>query len=364
MGVRESITVYYSSRVNKVKEYLEKKGLDGFLITDIYNVRYLTGFSGSSAFLLLTTKKNIFITDFRYKEQTEKEIRGWDFFIQREGMVKVIKNLSRKIGINKLGFESSVSYDVFAELSRDVNLKVIKNLVERLREIKDRHEIGSIRKAIRRAESAFLEVKPYIKRGTRERSFALRLEERLKKNGCGHLPFDVIVASGPNSVMPHARATERKFTDGDLIIIDWGGESDGYFSDMTRTLLIDKGNNIPKKKEIYQIVLEANKRAAALVAPGMESQEIDGSARNFIRKSGYGDFFEHGTGHGVGLQVHESPRITRKGKEILKENMVFAIEPGIYLPGIGGVRIEDMVRATPNGSETMTVLSKKLYIIR
>jgi Xaa-Pro aminopeptidase len=360
----QSFASHYTSRLNRVKESLKRKKIDGFLVTDIHNVRYLTGFTGSSAFLLITKEEHIFITDFRYKEQAEKEVHGWDFFIQREGMIRVIKNLSRKTGINSLGFESSVSYDVFAALSRDINLEAVKSLVERLRQIKDIHEINSIREAIRRAESAFLEAKPYIRRGARERSLALRLEDRLKKKGCRNLPFDVIVASGPNSAMPHAKPTERKFTDGDLIIIDWGGESDGYFSDMTRTLLIDKGNNISQKKEIYQIVLEANKKATKLVAPGTESQQIDSSARNFIKKSGYGDFFEHGTGHGVGLQVHELPRITRKGRETLKQNMIFTIEPGIYVPGVGGVRIEDMVLVTVDGSEVLTALPKELENIR
>jgi Xaa-Pro aminopeptidase len=364
MDVRKILAVHYPLRVNKVKESLNKKGFDGFLVTDIYNVRYLTGFSGSSAFLLITRGKNIFITDFRYKEQAEKEVHGWDFFVQKEGMVTVIKNLSRKIGINKLGFESSVSYDVFAALSRDINCKASKSLIERLRQIKDIHEIISIREAIRRAESAFLEVKPYIRQGVREQSLALRLEERLKKKGCRRIPFDIIVASGPNSSMPHAKPSERKFMKGDLIIIDWGGESDGYFSDMTRTLLINKGNNIAKKKEIYQIVLEANKKTIKFIAPGKESQEIDSSARNVIKTSGYSDFFEHGTGHGVGLQVHELPRITRKGRETVKENMVFTIEPGIYLPGIGGVRIEDMVRAKPDGCDILTAIPKDLEIIR
>jgi Xaa-Pro aminopeptidase len=198
----------------------------------------------------------------------------------------------------------------------------------------------------------------------RERSIALRLEEKLKKKGCRYIPFDVIVASGPNSAMPHAKPTERKLRNGDLVIIDWGGEADGYFSDMTRTLLIDKGNDINKKKEIYHIVLEANKRALSLVSPGTKSKEIDSSARNFIKKSGYGEFFGHGTGHGVGLQIHELPQITWNRREIMKENMVFTIEPGIYLPGVGGVRIEDMVIVKPDGSKVLTRLPKELEIIR
>jgi len=361
--IQSSIT-HYTSRVDRVKESFKRKGVDGFLVTDIYNIRYLTGFSGSSASLLITKKENIFITDFRYKEQAEKEAQGWEFFIQKERVTKIVKNLSRKIGIRRLGFESSVSYNFFANLSGDLNLKTMKDLVERLRERKDAHEIASIKEAIRRAESAFLEVKPYIKEGLRETSLALRLEERLKKKGCRHLPFEVIVASGPNSAMPHAKPTEKKFASGDLIIIDWCGDADGYFSDMTRTLFIDKGNDISKKKEIYQIVLEANRKAIRHVAPGRTAQEIDGSARNFIKKSRYGDFFEHGTGHGVGLQVHELPRITRNGREIIKEDMVFTVEPGIYLPGIGGVRIEDMVQVKPDGCEVLTSLQKELEIIR
>ncbi len=361
--IQSSIT-HYSSRLDKLKKSLRRKSIDGFLVSDMHNIRYLTGFSGSSALLLITKKENIFVTDFRYKEQAEREIEGWDILIEKRRMIKAIKDLSRRIGIKELGFESSVSYDFFRKLSRDLNLKAFKGLVERLREIKDSHEMRSIREAIRRAETAFLEVRPYIKQGVRERSIALRLEERLKKKGCRHLPFEIIVASGPNSAMPHAKPTERKFMNGDLIIVDWGGEADGYFSDMTRTLLIDKGNDINKKKDIYQIVLEANKRAISLVSPGIKSQEVDSSARDFIKKAGYGEFFGHGTGHGVGLQVHELPRITQNTREIMKENMVFTIEPGIYLPGVGGVRIEDMIMVTPDGSEPLTTLAKKLDIIR
>lgn len=354
---------HYASRVLRIRESLKRKGVDGFLVTDINNIRYLTGFSGSSALLFITKGENVFVTDFRYKEQTEREVKGWDILIEKRGLIKAIKDLSQRIGIKKLGLESSVSYDFFRRLSWDLNLKAFKGFVERLREIKDAFEINSIREAVRRAEAAFLEVRPYIKQGVRERAIALRLEERLKKKGCRHIPFDVIVASGPNSVMPHARPTERKFNTGDFIIIDWGGEADGYFSDMTRTLLI-KGENFNKKKAIYQLVLEANKRAISKILPGVKSKDIDLSARNVIQKAGYGEFFGHGTGHGVGLQVHELPRITRNRKKIIKENMVFTIEPGIYLPGVGGVRIEDMVMVKPDGSEVLTALPKEFDIIR
>ena len=354
---------HYFSRLTLLRESFKRKGIDGFLVTEIHNIRYLTGFTGSSALLLITKKENIFVTDFRYQEQAEKEILVWDIHIARGGMIKAAKNLYRKMGIKRSGFESSVSYEFFRRLSENLNLKACKGLIEKLREIKDADEINLIKEAVSRAETAFQEARPYIREGIKEKAIACRLEERLKKRGCRHIPFEVIVASGPNSAMPHARPTEKKLNKGDLVIIDWGGEADGYFSDMTRTLLIE-GKNINKKKEIYQLVLEANNRAIAHVSLGIESNKVDGSARDVINKAGYGKFFGHGTGHGIGLQVHELPRITRNVKEVIKENMVFTIEPGIYLPGIGGVRIEDMVLVKSDGSEVLTRLPKKLEIIR
>jgi Xaa-Pro aminopeptidase len=354
---------YYLSRLTLLRESLKRKGIDSFLITEVHNVRYVTGFTGSSGLLLITKKENIFVTDSRYQEQAEKETQGWDIHIAKGGMIKSVKNLSRKMGIRRLGFESTVSYEFFKRLSENLNLKACKVLIEKLREIKDADEINLIKEAVRRAETAFQEIGPYIKQGIRERAIALRLEERLKKGGCKKIPFETIVASGSNSAMPHARPTEKKLNKGDLVIIDWGGEADGYFSDITRTLLID-GKNINKKKEIYYIVLEANKRGIAHVSQGIESSKVDGAVRNVINKADYGKFFGHGTGHGIGLQVHELPRITQNVKEVIKENMVFTIEPGIYLPGIGGVRIEDIIMVRPIGSEVLTRLPKQLEIIR
>ncbi len=356
--------IHYSSRVAVMRGTLKRRGVDGFLVTDIHNIRYLTGFSGSSSLILITGGKNIFVTDFRYKEQVDKEIKDWDIILERQEMVTTIKKLSRKIGIKKIGIESSVSYEFFRKLSRYLNLKSFKGLIERLRAVKDSGEMHLIKEAVKRAESAFLEVRPYIKQGIKERAIALRLEESLKKKGCRRIPFDIIVASGPNSAMPHARPTERKLTEGDLVILDWGGEADGYFSDMTRTFLLGKGNNINKKKKIYKSVLGANQRAISIVSSGTDSKVLDSSAREVIKKAGYGEFFGHGTGHGIGLQVHELPRISWSKKEIIQENMVFTIEPGVYLPGIGGVRIEDIVVVKAGGHEVLTTLPKKLEIIK
>ena len=355
--------LFYQSRLADLKKSLKKKRVDSLLVTDIHNVRYLSNFSGSSAFLFITRKDNIFVTDFRYKEQSEIEVRGWDMVIEKGNRIKVIQGLYQKTRVTKLGIESSVTYEFFRRLSnKNLCLHAIEGLIEKLREIKDTQEIHSIKEAVMRAEYAFLDVKPYIRPGIREYAIALRLEERLKKRGCSRIPFDIIVASGMNSAMPHAQPTEKKLNMGDLVIIDWGGEADGYFSDMTRTLLM-RGENISKKKKIYQLVLEANKKALSQILPEARAKDIDSSARNVIKTADYGKFFGHGTGHGVGLQVHESPRITWNNRCIIKENMVFTIEPGIYVPGLGGVRIEDMVVVRQDGYEVLTSLSKKLEII-
>lgn len=348
---------------------IEKK-IDGFLITNIINIRYCSGFRGSSASILLTKKKNFFLTDFRYKENVEKELAGggeprieWDVLIDKDSRLKTIKRLCRGLNIKNLGFESSVSYEFFKSLSMSgIRLKPLRDTIENLRAVKDREEIPLLMEAIRRAETAFLDVKPYIRQGRKEKEIAIMIEERLKKRGCNHTPFDIIVASGVNSAMPHARATDRKLSAGDFVIIDWGGEAEGYFSDMTRTLLL-KGSNISKKREIYDTALRANRASISTVMPGVEARVIDKSARDIIKKAGYGGFFGHGTGHGVGLEVHESPHITWTKKEVIRQNMIFTIEPGIYIPGLGGVRIEDMVLVKEKGCEVLTKLPRKLEIV-
>lgn len=361
------------SRLSAIRKSFEKKGVQGILITTIVNVRYLSGFRGSSGFLLIANDRNIFVTDFRYEEQAHRELgeRGveWEISIERGDRFKTIKRLLADIGIHTLGFESSIPYEFFEGLSRyGARLKPLRETVEKERAVKDPEEIRCVREAVRRAEGAFLDVRRRISRGRREREIASMLEERLRKRGCNRMPFDIIVASGPNSAMPHARATERKLSPGDLVVIDWGGEAEGYYADMTRTFLV--GGTVParrgetaKKKEIHRRVLEANKKAISSVRPGIESREIDGAARDSIKAAGYEKFFGHGTGHGVGLDVHELPHVSWKRSAPVKENMIFTVEPGIYLEGLGGVRIEDMVLVKPEGPEVLTKLPRSLEVI-
>jgi Xaa-Pro aminopeptidase len=267
-------------------------------------------------------------------------------------------------GIKKLGFEeNSISYGFYKKLiKKKVSLKPLANMVESLRIIKSSGELSYIQRAIKRAERAFRKLLPSIKAGETEQKLALKFEELLKQYGCKLLPFEVIVASGPMSALPHARPTNRRLKKGDLVVIDWGGECEGYFSDMTRTLLL-KGRNISRQKEIYDNVLEAQKRAIEKVKAGITAAGIDAAARDSIDGKGFGDFFGHGTGHGVGLAVHEKPAVSWRSKDLISENMVFTIEPGIYLPGFGGVRIEDMVVVRKNSAELLTSLPKKLKII-
>lgn len=289
--------------------------------------------------------------------------KNWEVFIYKEGLLMAIYKLLKDIKIKKIAVESSVTYEFYSSLLREgLNVIPLSSMVEDLRTIKDEEEIRLIRESIKRAEDAFNSVLPYIKPGVREIEIAWRLEEAMKRAGSRRLPFDIIVASGPNSSMPHAKASERRLSKGDLVIIDWGGEAGGYFSDMTRTLLIN-GGETSKKIEIYEAVLTANREAIRGIRPNIKAGKVDEIARKIIKKRGFGDYFGHGTGHGVGLDVHERPSISPSSKDKLKPGMVFTIEPGIYVPGFGGVRIEDMVCVNSDGSITLTGLSKELKII-
>ncbi len=347
-----------------LRKQLNTQKVDAILITDLINVRYLTGFTGSSGYAVITKKHAVFVTDFRYEEQSVHEVRGFSIKIEHTKRSREIRNICDVYGIKTLGFEEhDLTYGFYRKLvKRKIKLRPLANSVESLRMIKSPKELACIRASIRRAETAFKKLAPYIKAGTTERKLALKLEELLKKQGCKTLPFEVIVASGPMSALPHAAPTDRKIKKGDLIVIDWGGEYDGYCSDMTRTVLM-KGANVSKQREIYYNVYEAQKRALEAVRSGIRSADIDAAARNYIDKAGFADFFGHGTGHGVGLAVHEKPVVSWRNKDQVKENMVFTIEPGIYLPGFGGVRIEDMVIVRKNRAEILTSLPKKLKCI-
>ncbi len=352
-----------TSRVERLKRDIIKNSNVAFLITNLKNIRYLTGFTGSSGFLLLSDKRDAFFTDFRYKEQSDREVSGFDVVITKGDSIRFIKNYIKKLGIKRVVPEDTISYRTYKALSTTLQPAPMKEIVEKLRALKDKEELANIEEAVSRAERAFLETKPYIKAGNSERSIALRLEENMRQLGVYKPAFDTIVASGKNSALPHAGHTDKKLESGDFVIIDWGAEYNGYFSDMTRTFILH-GEEVGKKKDIYETVRKANREAAAGVTQGVSMKQIDSFARDIIKKAGYGDYFGHATGHGVGMDVHEIPHVSERGSKTYAEvGMVFTIEPGIYIPDVGGVRIEDMVMVKEKKAKILTSLSRKLEIL-
>ncbi len=348
-----------------LKKRLPELGVDGIMITDINNLRYITGFTGSSGFLILTKKHSIFVTDFRYQEQAKREVKGFSIKIETGERTDTVKRLVEKYEIKKLGFEDhSINYHTFKKLlGKNIKLKALTNIVENLRLIKSLKELSYIKTAIQRAENAFRKLQPIIKVGATEQKLAIKLGGLLKEEGCKKVPFGVIVASGQMSAFPHAKPTNRVIKKGDFILFDWGGECEGYYSDMTRMIAI-KGKHLKKQLEMYSIVFDAQSKAIEAVKPGTKSSVIDAAAREFIKQRGYNGYFGHGTGHGIGLAVHEKPVISWQNKDTVEAGMVFTIEPGVYLPDFGGVRIEDIVSVRKDGAEVLTTLPRKLKIIK
>ncbi|MBF0558812.1 MAG: aminopeptidase P family protein [Nitrospirae bacterium] len=351
-------------RIKSLQHILRRKRIDALFVGAIKNIRYLSGFTGSSAFMLVTRDRGLFFTDFRYQQQSAEEVQGCEIGIEKGKRLSLVRRLVKSLGITRLGFETSLSYDFYYQLcGLHVTLAPAPNLVENLRRAKDAIEIKALTRAIERAETAFLKIKPFIRTGVRERAISLRLEEQLKREGCKHAAFDIIVASGENSAKPHAQPTEKKIEKGDFVTVDWGGEADGYYSDMTRTFLM-AGSGLDEKIKIYGIVDKARQKAIDKVGPGVRTGEVDRAARDTIKKAGYGAFFGHGTGHGVGLDVHEAPRVSLTAGDRITDGFVFTVEPGIYVPELGGVRIEDMVTLKGRKCIIMTSLGRELEIIK
>jgi Xaa-Pro aminopeptidase len=347
-------------RLGLVAAELSKRDLAYLIVSNIANVRYLSGFSGSTAWLLAGREKSSLITDFRYKEQAEGEVfRGIEVKIDTRDALTVVCDLASGLK-GKVGFESgSLTYAAFEKLRAALGgLVPVEGLVEELRKTKDENEIASISKAAEIADAVFKEIVGEIRVGLSEVDVAARLDFLLRKKSSEVPAFKTIVASGPHASLPHATPTTRIIRSGDLVKMDFGAIWDGYCSDITRTVVMGKASD--KVKEVYAIVLEAQERAIAGVRAGVACNEVDKLARDHIEGKGYGENFGHGLGHGVGLEVHEGPRLSKKNEEILKVGNVVTVEPGIYIPGWGGVRIEDMVVAREEGCDVLTSADKRL----
>ncbi len=348
------------NRIKKLQQRMKADNINTLLVTKRENVRYLTGFSGSAGSVLVAAGRPCLITDFRYKLQAHRETESASILIQKTGFPAALGEAARREEVDTLWFdESSLTIEALRKLRKQgLKLKGHRDLVGELRQRKDKSEMASIRKAIRRAEESFRELKRHVRPGAPERVLALTLELLMKEKGARKTAFDTIVASGPNGAMPHASVTDRRIKKGDLVTFDFGAEADGYFCDITRTLCV--GRPTARQREIHSLVLKAQAAAIRGVRPGVSCKSVDDAARDTIKGAGHGPHFGHGTGHGIGLMVHESPSVSPLSRDRVEQDMVFTVEPGVYIPGWGGVRIEDMVAVTENGARFLTTLPRDL----
>jgi Xaa-Pro aminopeptidase len=353
-------------RINKVQEKLKQESLDAFLVTTITNVRYLSGYSGSNGLLVITPQKSFFLTDFRYWEQAKKEVRGSKIVFGERDLFDDLPKLDiLKSRRAKLGFESEnlncALYRRLKTLLPKALLVPTEKLVESIMVVKDHEEMRRIRKAVEITDMVFSQILNFIQPGITEQDLAAEIEYMMKKNGADGPAFDTIVASGPRSALPHGRASGRKIKEGEFVTLDMGALVEGYCADMTRTVIVGKAR--PKQKKVYQLVLTAQKKAIKSCRANLRCDRLDKIARDVIRKAGLGKYFGHGLGHGIGLLVHALPRVSSKSSEVLTPGMVVTIEPGIYIPNWGGVRIEDDVLITKRGCEVLTQSPKDLLEI-
>jgi Xaa-Pro aminopeptidase len=353
------------NRIDKMKNSFRNTDLDALLITDINNIRYLTGFTGSNAICIITPKNQYVITDFRYKEQIANEVKSYKILIAKSSLYEEVFQKRLLDKAYKIGFESeNISYANFSNLKKAFAGKKfipLSYFVEKLAAEKDEDEIKNIKEAIKISEIAF---RGLIEEGFKdqtEKDIAFELSSRMIIAGSEKNAFNPIVASGSNSSMPHAKPTGRKIRKGEPLLMDFGADYNGYNSDITRTIFCGKPGE--EFKKVYQVVLDAQRFAIDGIKEGVSCKDIDALARNHIQKKGYGKLFGHALGHGIGAGAHCLPLISFRSKDVLIENMVITIEPGIYLPGKFGVRIEDDLLVKKNGFEILTKIERELIVL-
>lgn len=353
-----------NNRLQKLQQKLAEKELDGIFISEPENRYYLSGFDGSAGFLLITAQDTILATDFRYIEQAEKQAPDYEIFRVSNDVATWFPEMVAGLNLRQLGFEAEqVTFAMYRRLtealskaSSQAKFVATNGLVESLRAIKEPEEIELITKAVEISNSAVEHVKEIIHVGMNEKELAWEIEKFMREKGSQSLPFDIIVASGPNSALPHAKPSSRAIQPGEPVVIDMGARVNGYGSDLSRTICLGTPDKTFNK--IYDIVLGAQLTAMTTIKEGMTGEEADSLARVVIGEAGYSEAFGHGLGHGIGLAPHESPRLGPNSSERLVDGMVFTIEPGIYLSGWGGVRIEDVV-IIENGKLKVITKAKK-----
>ena len=352
------------SRIDKVRTQLKERGIDAFLVTDLLNLRYLANFTGTTGIAIITQEEAVFVTDFRYVQQATKQAVGFTLLQNKREIFTDINDYLIAHNIKTVGIEADeMSVSTYLRLQKLFEAEIVttQGLVEKIREIKDEDELARIKQACAITDEAFEHILTFIKPGITEIQVANEMERFLKEKGAEAMSFDTIVASGYRSAMPHGVASDKVIEYGDVVTLDFGCYYNGYSSDMTRTIAVGKID--PKLEEIYHIVLEAHEAVNRAAKAGMTGKQLDSIARDYITEKGYGDYFGHGLGHAVGLNVHELPGLNQRSETPLEVNMVVTNEPGIYIDGLGGVRIEDDLIIQADGVEIINRSPKHLIIL-
>lgn len=351
-----------AERLRGCRAAMARERIPAYLITQRSDQIYLTGFNGEDGAVLITPREVVLITDGRFDEAAERQAPWAARFLRGPHLTEGIAEVAGQHRVKSMAVQPEhmtlAMLDALGRACRGIRITQAPPIASRLRRIKDRTEIGLIRHSIAVAEGAFKATRKALRPRMTELEVAALLEYEMKKRGAARPSFQTIAAVGPNAALPHAEPGDRRLTANSMILLDWGAHCEGYCSDLTRVLFMGKIS--PRLKHVYQIVLDAQLKAIAAVAPGRRASEVDRVARDHIDACGYGDAFSHGLGHGLGLDIHEDPRLKRGFDDVLEPGMVVTIEPGIYLPGVGGVRIEDDVLVTSSGHEVLTTLNKTL----
>ncbi len=351
------------SRLERMRQKMHEEKIDAYVIIRPENGRYLSGFSGGEATLYITAEKAFLLTDFRYIEQAKGEAPKFEIIKTGQDHFESLAEIGRQA--QRVGFEGDfVTYVNFGKLKDgfpQAELLSLPNLVSHLRSVKDQTEIDMIRQAVKIADDAFANVLTTIEIGQTEADIGLDLEYSMRQAGASGGSFEFIVASGVRSALPHGTASSKKIRMGEFLTMDFGALYQGYCSDITRTVFL--GEPEDKHREVYEVVLAAQRAGIAAVAPGRTGKEVDAVARKIIEDAGYGDYFGHGLGHSVGLAIHEGPNLNMREERVLEPGMVITVEPGIYIPDWGGVRIEDIVLVTENGCEVLTQAPKEFILL-
>ena len=351
-------------KLTKLRQALQQSSLDALLVTSEFNRRYITGFTGTAGVALVTKEDAVFITDFRYTSQANDQVEGFRVVQHSGSLIKEVATQVEKLGVKTLGFEQdAMTFAEYEQYKENVSSQFVptSGIIEKIRLIKTPQEITIIKAACAIADDAFTHILNFIEPGKTELEVANELEFFMRKQGATSSSFDTIVASGLRSALPHGVATNKVIEKGDFVTLDYGALYNGYISDMTRTIAV--GEPSEKLVDMYNAVLASQLLALEKVGPNMTGKEADAVARDYLASKGYGEAFGHSLGHGIGLEVHEAPSLSVRGETVLEPNMTVTLEPGVYLPGIGGVRIEDDILITATGNEKLTHSTKELIIL-